>query len=206
MTLIETLLAISITATVGAGIVGMMSALTDGMIAQHDMRSSVLRAGLAQARLSAYVTRSRCLLDLEPQRVVLWLEDADGDEAIDATEVRWIDWTPDRAALSVQWVVDDTGTVLDEPFTDPAGIDWWSTLSSYAKTAGLKVPRLDLAGNVTNWTFESTPTSNGRARRTEAMGRLAVHAAYALAVADDTRDHRIGDSIRMHQPPEGGTP
>ena len=79
MTLLEVLLAVGVMGLVGAGVTSMMSALTVGMAQQHDARTSVLRASLAQARLSSYLTRARCLLDLEPTRLVLWLEDADGE-------------------------------------------------------------------------------------------------------------------------------
>lgn len=205
-TLVETLLAVGMTALVGGGIVGMMSALTDGMAAQHDMRSSVIRAGLAQGRLTSYLARSRCLLDLESHRLVLWLEDADGDKAIDGDEVRWIGWSNDTGSLSVRWVVDETGVVLDEPHADPAGVDWWRTLDAYERTAGLVVPKIDLAGDVTDWAFESVSTGNARIRRIDAMSRRSIQAHYSIAVADDTRMHSLGDSIRMHRPPDGALP
>ena len=83
MTLLELLLAVSVTSTVALGIVGMMDALTNGIIDQRDTRASILRAGLSQTRVSSYIARARCLLDLEDHRVVMWLEDTDGDEAVD---------------------------------------------------------------------------------------------------------------------------
>ena len=65
-TLIETLLAISVTAMVGAGIATMMSVLGSDTTMQYDLRSVLVRSSAAQSRLSAYIAPSRCILETLP--------------------------------------------------------------------------------------------------------------------------------------------
>lgn len=204
MTLLEVLLAIAVMSLVGLGTTGMMSALTTGMIEQHDARSSMLRAGLSQARLSSYVSRCRCLLDLEETRVVLWLEDTDGDNVIDGTEVRWVSWDPTTAALTIRWVADETGGILEDPYADPANVDWWSEFTQLQQVAGLKNGSLTLVGGVADWAFATDQLISPYARRVAAMNRRTVEAIYELDIADTRIMHCLGDSIRMHDPPEGG--
>jgi len=204
MTLLEVLLAIAIMSLVGLGTTGMMSALTTGMVEQHDTRSSTLRAGLSQARLSSYVSMSRCLLDLEQTRVVLWLEDADGDDVIDATEVRWISWDVQSNALVIQWVFDTQGDPIESPYGDPTSVDWWQELTQLEQLARMTVGSLNLVGGVADWTFSTDQLINPTARRLAAMSRRTVEATYELEIADTRIQHCLGDSIRMHDPPGGG--
>ena len=90
MTLIETLLAVGMTSIVGAGISGMMHVLSSDVAMQHEVRTGIVRAALVQSRLSSYVGRCRCLVDLEPNQAVIWLCDDNGDDAVGAAEVRWL--------------------------------------------------------------------------------------------------------------------
>ena len=204
MTLLEVMLAIAVMSMVGLGTTGMMSALTTGMVQQHDARSSMLRAGLSQARLSSYVSRSRCLIDLEPNRLVLWLEDADGDDAIDGTEVRWVFWNSNAQTLTINWVTDEQGDTLEEPYANPTTIDWWQEWDQLERTTGLKPGSLDLVSSVASWAFSTDPVSSPSARREAAMARQTVEAIYELHIAEDSIEHCLGDSIRMHEPPDGG--
>jgi prepilin-type N-terminal cleavage/methylation domain-containing protein len=205
MTLLEVLLAIAITGLVGAGITAMMSALTTSMIDQHDTRSSTLRAGLTQARLSSYITRCRCLLDCEADRIVLWLEDADGDDAIDATEVRWISHDSSAGKLRTQWIL-DPDELVEYPYANPTLVDWWSELTQLDNSTGLRSGSIDLVHGVEACTFATTAASTPQARRAAAMARRTVEANYTLVVADTRVTHCLGDSIRMHDPPEEQTP
>jgi len=204
MTLLEVMLAIAIMGMVGLGTTAMMSALTTGMVEQHDTRSSMLRAGLSQARLSSYIATCRCLLDLERTRLVLWLEDADGDNVIDGTEVRWISWEHTGGALEIRWVADESGEPLDNPYGDPATVDWWQELSLLQQVARLRVGSLKLVGGVADWAFATDQLTSPHARRLSAMARRTVEASYELDIADTRIQHCLGDSIRMHDPPGGG--
>jgi len=206
MTLLEVLLAIGVMSMVGAGVTSMMSALSDGMAQQHDMRSSMLRASLAQARLSSYLTRARCLLDLEPERLVMWLEDADGDDVIDGTEVRWLHWESDRGVLKIAWLVDPDGVAIEDPYPDPAGIDWWNEYESLAQLNGVQPLHIDLLAGLDSLAFTAPVLGSARARREAAMSTRTVDAAYGLDVAGTLVQHCLGDSVRLHDPPEESNP
>ncbi len=203
MTLLELLLASTSTATVALGIVGMTSALTDGIMDQHDTRASVLRAGVSQSRVSAYIARSRCLLDLEEDRIVLWLEDADGDEAVDGVEVRWLEWNPSRKTVTISWFA-DPGEILEEPFADLANTDWWAQQQAYGRMSSLQSGSLDLAGGITGWVFDADLSTTPQNRRLAALQRRTVMATYDITVSNTTRQHCIGESVRRHQLPDGG--
>ena len=200
MTLLEVLLAIAITGMVGAGVTAMMSALSSSMIEHHDTRSSTLRAGLSQARLSSYVTRCRCLLDCESSRLVLWLEDADGDDAIDATEVRWIQHDAAAEHVQINWITDPQ-SVLDEPFANPTAVDWWDQLRQLQLMAAIRSGSLDLIHGVPAWAFNAPAENSAQARRAASMDQRTVEASFTLAVADNEFQHSLGDSIRIHDPP-----
>jgi hypothetical protein len=136
--------------------------------------------------------------------MVLWLEDADGDNAIDGTEVRWVAWEPAAAALTIRWVADETGGILEDPYADPANVDWWSELTQLQQVAGLKSGSLTLIGGVADWAFATDQLISPAARRVAAMSRRTVEATYDLELADTRITHCLGDSIRMHDPPDGG--
>jgi len=202
-TLLELLLAVGMTGGIGLGIAGMMSALSTGVVEQHDARSSMLRAGMTHARLSAYLSRARCLLDLEPTQLVCWLEDVDGDDAIDATEVRWIAWDPDTQQMSIDWII-DPDVVLEDPYGAPTGVDWWQELATLSSHASLKHGTMGLVTGLETWSFDHDDRSGPIARREAAMARRAVTATYALDVSGVTVEHCMGESIRMHDLPGGG--
>ena len=90
LTLVETLLAMSITAMVGAGIATMMNVLGRDVGLQYEARAVLVRTNSAQARFSAYVAPARCILDAEDDRLVLWLNDFRESDSVHASEIRWI--------------------------------------------------------------------------------------------------------------------
>ncbi len=204
MTLLELLLAIGITGLVGLATATMMNALGNGMVEQHDTRASMLRAGMAQARLSAYFTRARCILDVHSDRMVIWLEDGDGDDLIDPTEVRWITWTSSTGNLTISWIVDENN-LLEDPYSDPAGTDWWNQLTQLSSQSGLETGELTLVSGLNDWSFSTAPESSDRLRREAAMQRRVIDATCTLSIADTEVTHHLGDSIRLHDPP-GGDP
>jgi len=203
-TLLELLLAVGMTGCIGLGIAGMMSALSQGVVEQHDARSSMLRAGMTHARVSSYLSRARCLLDLESDRMVCWLEDADGDDAIDATEVRWFAWNPATGRLQLDWIVDPSGNILEDPYGTPTGVDWWAELTALSANQSLRRGTLGLVSGLQSWNFDHDNLLNATTRREAAMLRRAVTAGYALDVSGATVEHCMGESIRMHDPPSGG--
>lgn len=97
LTLLELLLALSITAIMGIAVASMLTMV--GTVAQSDRegRSVLLRAHAAQARLRAYIDPSLCVLqhDAASQTLCVWLADQAGPESVNLTEIRvlWFDST-----------------------------------------------------------------------------------------------------------------
>ena len=202
MTLLETLLAVSMTVVVGAGISGMMHVLSNDVAMQHDVRTGVIRAALVQARLSAYVGRSRCMLDLEPSRAVFWLQDADADDTVHATEVRWIAFDADGSAATIGWV---KATNIDAlpVYDSPESIDWWRELDLLERRADVQRGTLNLAGDLAGFTFRETMNAAGPARRRDALERQRIEVDLELQLSQGARMHRVGESIRLHRVPGG---
>jgi hypothetical protein len=202
MTLLETLLAISMMVVVGAGISGMMHVLSNDIAMQHDVRTGIVRAALVQARLSAYVGRSRCMLDLEPSRTVFWLQDTDADDAVHATEVRWLEFDAERGQATIGWIKATNADTL--PIYDtPESVDWWRELDLLERRADVQRGTLNLAGDLAGFTFRETMNASGPARRRDALERQRIEVDLELMLSRGTRMHRVGESIRLHRVPGG---
>ena len=101
LTLLELMLALSVTAMVAAAVWDMMGAVTAGVSTRRDNRSTMVRAAAAATRLSAYVAPSRCLLAVDGSDVALWLNDRRESETVHATEIRWLVFDPADATYEV---------------------------------------------------------------------------------------------------------
>ena len=137
MTFIETLLAISITVMVGGAITTMMAAVTDEVESHHFTRSQLIQNGLAQSRLSSYIARSHCVLDLTDDSVTLWLEDSRDSGTVHASEIRWIKLDPVTGVLESHFVCfpdswsESSRILSDTEFNDYSHVDWGSVLRSF---------------------------------------------------------------------------
>ncbi|MDG2423463.1 MAG: prepilin-type N-terminal cleavage/methylation domain-containing protein [Phycisphaerales bacterium] len=198
MTLIETVLAMTITAMVGASLTTMMAAVTDEVTASQDTRSSLIRAGLAQSRLSSYIARAHCVLDLEDDEITLWLEDSRDGGSVHASEVRWIKLDSDTGIMDVHFICfpndwsEPARLLADTEYTDASSTDWKSVLSSFSNRGLIcKLPLiegvndLELSGN----------TSND-------LDVTLVEAAMILSVDEATEKTFAAESIRVHQKPD----
>ena len=202
MTLIETMLAIGMTALVGTGISGMMHVLSNDVAMQHEVRAGVVRAALVQARLSAYVGRSRCLLDLEGERAVLWLQDSDGDDAVHADEIRWLHWSEADGDAVIQWIEPLDGADLPT-YDDPAAIDWWAQYTALATRSNVQAGTLALATSLASFEFREVLNTTPNQRRRDAMQRRRVEVDLGMTLGTELRHHRVGESIRLHRQPSG---
>src|SRR5882672_11104906 len=90
MTLIELVLALSVTAMVATAITAMLNAMSTGVVNKRDSRSLMVRAHAAETRFSAYIAPARCVLAADDDSVVVWFDDARESETVHATEVRWL--------------------------------------------------------------------------------------------------------------------
>lgn len=106
MTLVELLVALSISAVIALAIAAVTTSIARGMESMNSARSALQRTVAAHARLRAYVNPSRCFLDADPQRgFVLWLGDTRANDRVNLSEIRvfWFDPEDPSGDLTVEW-------------------------------------------------------------------------------------------------------
>ena len=199
MTLIETVLAMTITAMVGASITTMMAAVTDEVSSHQETRSSLIRAGLAQSRLSSYIARSHCVLDLDKENITLWLEDSRDGGSVHASEVRWIKLDPETGMLNVHFVCfpndwsESARLLSDTEYTNASSTNWDSVLNSFSNRGLIcdlplieGIQDLEMSGNMS-----------------DAIDVTLVETAMVLTVQEQNKKTFTAESIRVHQQPTG---
>ncbi|TVQ51693.1 MAG: hypothetical protein EA377_12025 [Phycisphaerales bacterium] len=136
LSLLELMLAITITALVGAAIAGMLNAVAVGVDTRRDNRSMMVRSSLAQARLNAYIAPARCVLDQRGPQIVLWFNDQKKSETVHASEIRWLEYDRTEGTLSVSYVsFPEHWSQLEVDQEDrefPSDSDWGRIKNSYA--------------------------------------------------------------------------
>ena len=104
LSMLELMLALTITAMVAAAIAGMISVVTVGVDMRRDTRTIMVRGATTQSRLSAYIAPSRCFLAKDSTGFVIWLNDTRQSDTIHATEVRWLAYDADQRTLVARYV------------------------------------------------------------------------------------------------------
>lgn len=136
LSLLELMLALTVTALVAAAISGMMGAVTTGVSSRRDSRTVMVRASAAESRLSAYVAPSRCILDAEVAALVLWLNDDRESDTVHATEIRWLLFDSGSGCLNMYYVSFPAGwTQVAKDLEDKEyllGTDWMAVLDTFA--------------------------------------------------------------------------
>lgn len=111
LTLLELLLAVSITVMLGAAVASVLTAASRSMTAARNSQSALQRAHALQSRMRAYSDPALCLLDYRAkQGIAMWLEDPDASAHVTLGEVRvfWFDSaaqavTVERAEFPAEW-------------------------------------------------------------------------------------------------------
>ena len=194
-TLIETLLAVCITAMVGTGIATMMSVLSRDIGLQYEARGVLVRTSTAQARLSSYVAPARHVLEADESALVLWLEDARESNTVHASEIRWVRHDEHQDRLIVEFVAfpeawsEAAKAIADTEY--PANASWSSVRASF-NTRGL-LAVAPLVDEIAHASF-STPSSGGEHTR---LVEVEVH----LKTNQDPVPVQLGDAIRIPRPP-----
>jgi len=141
VTLLELMLAISITAMVGLGVASMLSMVSSSTQSSRDARSLLLRAHAGQIRLRSYLDTSLCLLQYdEAQGLAVWLHDQRTLESVNLSEIRvfWFDEV--AGTLTVEWVnFPENWTELQIQTFDttvPAGSDFFLEMEAQ-RAAGM---------------------------------------------------------------------
>ncbi|MGI9014380.1 MAG: hypothetical protein ACR2GY_09040 [Phycisphaerales bacterium] len=135
LTLVEMMLALTITVMIAGAIASMMAAAAQGVGAKRDTRSVMIRANAAQSRLSGYLLPARCILAHQPGELVIWYRDERPGDTVHTTEVRWLRFDPEEGAIDVLFITfpvnwtENERRVADKEL--PAATDWNNILASY---------------------------------------------------------------------------
>lgn len=195
LTLLELMLALSITTIVAAAIAGMLSAVTVGVGTRRDARSVMIRAGAAQSRLSAYIIPCSSLLANDGSSLVVWLEDSRASDTVHATEVRWLSYDAADGAIDVHFVdFPETWTPAARDLADTeytADADWNAVLWSYQINGWISTLRLVDGLDSVAVTTDSTDILESR-RVDYALGFQTTRAPVPV---------RLSATIRAHERP-----
>ncbi len=135
LSLLELLLAMSITIMVAAAITAMLGAVTTGVGNRRDSRAVMVRAHAAQSRLSAYIAPARCILGVYGQDIALWLNDDREGGTVHASEVRWLRYDAAAGIIYVEYVSFPSNwsqiacDLEDDAY--PANSNWMQVLDDY---------------------------------------------------------------------------
>ncbi|MHC5024480.1 MAG: hypothetical protein ACYTGG_11330 [Planctomycetota bacterium] len=195
LTMIELLLAISITAMVAAAIASMLAAVSAGVLTKRDSRSLMVHASAAQTRLDAYVGPSRAFLDIGESNAVLWLNDSRESGTVHATEIRWLLYDATTGSIDVLFVqFPDGWSQTSRDLNDqeyPMTEDWSAVLTTYQASGWIgQFTVVDGLANVSVSSDAIEPVD-------------AQHLTYTLGVetVEGAASITVSCTLRVHQPP-----
>ena len=195
LSLLEMLLALSITALIAVGISSMISAVTSGVGTRRDVRTTMVRANASQTRLAAYIVPCRSMLANNGSDLVLWLNDSRESDSVHATEIRWLLFDAEQSAIDVHFVdFPDAWTQTAKDLADieySADANWDAVLTQYQTDGWINTVRL-VDGLDSAWV--STDAEN-------AMDSRHVTVGLGFGTDDATAPTRVSATIRLHQPP-----
>ncbi|MFW6336101.1 MAG: hypothetical protein ACOC3G_03130 [Phycisphaeraceae bacterium] len=122
LALVELILGLTITTMVGAAIATMLFAVSRGSSDENDLRALVARTKRVHASTTAALRGCRSVLDATDTRVIVWSRDSDEDMAIDATELRVIEYVAETAELRWYEPADSMPNQTHEATADFAAI------------------------------------------------------------------------------------
>lgn len=196
LSLLELILATSITAMVAGAIAGMLSAVTTGVGSRNDGRAAMIRTNAANVRLASYVAPARCFLGVYPDNgIALWQADTRESGTVHATEIRWLLYDTDTESLNVYFVQfpeEWEQAAKDLADTEhPASTDWITVLETF-QTAGYisAVPLVDGLAGVSTQIDDADP--------------LDARCAYFdldMISGVGTLAARVSNTIRFHERP-----
>ena len=92
LTLVELLIAVTITALVGAGVATMLVATTRGTSSRTDLRGLVVKHKTLSARLGSSIRSAKMVLAAGSDFVVLWAHDDRANDLPNRSELQRIEW------------------------------------------------------------------------------------------------------------------
>lgn len=195
LSLLELLLALTITVMVAGAIAAMLGAVSTGVSTRRDNRTVMVLANAAQSRLAAYIAPSQCVLAINGSNVTLWLADSRESGTVHATEIRWLLFDASRGVLTAHYVSFPESwsqAACDlEDLEYEAETDWAAVLASYQSKG---------------WTASQDLVDTLDSVTVLADAELAMasrHLTYQLAFETDAEPVPItvAATIRLHEPP-----
>ncbi len=196
LTLLEMMLATSITAVIATAIASMMAAATDSLSSRDDGRQSAIRLATMQVRLGAYIAPSCCLLDKGNEQIILWFEDSRESNTVHASEIRWIQFNELDNELIVKFVVfpqEWSQSMVDAADLECNSLTDYDVLLDSFEANNLidSFPLVDSITACTFWTNTQSPIE-----ATQISTRFTLANEF-----EQTSDSLIDETIRLHQPP-----
>lgn len=155
LSLLELILATTVTAMIATAIAGMLTAVSTGVGSRRDGRTAMVRTNAANTRLGSYVTPARCILAVYPDSgIVLWQDDSRESDSVHATEVRWLLYDADSNSFDVHFVSfpdDWTEAARDLADTElPSDSNWMTVLATFEAAGHVgTIPLVDALEGVT---------------------------------------------------------
>lgn len=196
LSLLETLLAISITAVIGVAISALMAAASNSLSSKDDGRSTAIRLATTQIRLGAYIAPSLCVLDKSIDQITLWFEDSRTSNTVHVSEIRWVAFDSEAKTLSVKFVdfpANWSQAMVDEADYECNSLtDYQSVLSIFESSEYITtVPLVDSIETCNFWINQTNPTE-----ATRVCIRFSLESEFGV-----TKDSMIDESIRLHVSP-----
>jgi len=182
LTLVELLMALAITALIGAAVTAMMFGVSHGTSENKDIRGLTLRSKAINARLAARIRTARSVLHAQDGLLILWTGDANDNAKPDRSELQRIERDGDTGVITSYTIAAD-GTDAEHELAsdfdalttaaidsgDMAGEAWARAVAGFAVTlddaaaqsAGLVSFRITLrAGNLSDVTINAAALRN----------------------------------------------
>ena len=197
LTLLEMILAIGITATIGAAIASMMAAVSNGLTSRDNGRRTAVQLATTQIRLAAYIAPARCMLSKSDDAFVIWLDDSRESGTVHASEIRWLSYNDSNDTFVVKFV--DFPEGWSELMLETADIECDRSTNYESLLATLESSQLigefDLVDGMQScsiWTDDP-----------DSLSAIRVSILFTLATNFGPSSNAIVDeSIRQHLPPQ----
>ena len=197
LTLLEMILAIGITATIGAAIASMMAAVSNGLTSRDDGRRTAVQLATSQVRLSAYIAPARCLLSKDETAFAIWLNDDRESNTVHASEIRWLSFDASSSLFTVKFVdfPDNwSQSMIDAADTECDEMTNYDTLLATLDTSGLinEFNLIDGMETCSIWTDDLDP---------QTAIRICIRFSLTTNFGPSS-DAIVDESIRQHLPPQ----
>ncbi len=226
-TLVELLIALSITTLIGGTMVTLMMGVSQGTDSTQDGRKYFVRTQMLQNRLRDVIERSRCVLATTNTAIVLWFDEIPGTNGADYTppnrladrlevnqnEIVLVEW--DQASQQVRMyysnntpIDDQAGTAVDPGAGYPAN---WNSATYMAAVQNLKgkstgLSQMEVIGtNVSAFSVSAfiPPVAPYYYVRTEPLDEATyVRAVATIGTAPQTSTAIIGAAMRQRVAPK----